>query len=281
MKTVLVTGTSTGIGRAVALDLAARGYHVLAGVRRLADADALRAGAPASLEPILLDVAEPDAIEAVGRHVDALPGLYALVNNAGFNYNAAFEYTDEPEARKLMEVNFFGLANLSRRLIPALRRGAGDGTSKLVNVSSIGGSFGLPWEVYYHASKFAVVGLTEGLRAELWSQRIRAVVVQPGGVVTEFMPKTDASIATAIARMPEEGRARYGAAMGVLRSRIATAARFGSPPSLVARRIAGILAAREPGFRHVVGLDAHLLDAMHSLLPYRWSHALFRAAFGG
>jgi NAD(P)-dependent dehydrogenase (short-subunit alcohol dehydrogenase family) len=280
MKTVLVTGTSTGIGHAVALDLAARGYHVLAGVRRAEDGEALRAAARGALEPISLDVADPAAVEAAGRRVDALPGLFALVNNAGFNLNGAFEHTDEAEARRLMEVNFFGLANLSRRLIPALRRGAGEGTSKLINVSSIGGSIGLPWEVYYHASKFAVVGLTEGLRAELWRQRIRAVVVQPGDIRTEFMPKTDAGIAAALARMPEEGRARYGAAMQVLRSRIAAAARYGSPPSHVARTVARILAARDPGFRHFVGLDAHLLHAGHALLPRRWSHAFFRAAFG-
>lgn len=166
-RSILITGASTGIGRDSAIHLARAGYHVMAGVRRPSDADALRALGVAGLEPVILDVCKDDQIEAIVRRIEQEPrGLYALINNAGHNYNSAFEFADEARSRDLMEVNFFGLARLSQRLIPSLRRhveAAGE-TAKLVNISSVGGSFGLPWEVFYHASKFAVVGLTEGLR---------------------------------------------------------------------------------------------------------------------
>jgi NAD(P)-dependent dehydrogenase (short-subunit alcohol dehydrogenase family) len=283
-KTVVVTGASTGIGRETALELARSGFHVLAGVRREADARALQeAAAGQALEAVQLDVAREADIEALGRRLDgAQGGLAGLVNNAGHNYNAAFEYTDDGRARELMEVNFFGLARLSQRLVPALRRFAthSGSTAKLVNISSVGGSFGLPWEVYYHASKFAVVGLTEGLRQELWSQRIRAVVVQPGGIRTEFMPKTDASIEHALMSMPEEGRRRYGQGLSQLRAQISAAGRLGSPPSAVAHVVRRILLQTHPRFRWFVGPDARLLYALHALLPFSWSHALFRRLFG-
>jgi NAD(P)-dependent dehydrogenase (short-subunit alcohol dehydrogenase family) len=283
-RVVVVTGASSGIGRETALELARSGFHVLAGVRREADARTLEALATGlSLEAIQLDVARTEDLEALGARVDALPqGLAGLVNNAGYNYNAAFEYADETRARALMEVNFFGLARLSQRLIPAMRRygATGADTAKLVNISSVGGSFGLPWEVFYHASKFAVVGLTEGLRQELWNQRIRAVVVQPGGIRTEFMPKTDASIELALSSMPEEGRARYGPGLSQLRSQIAAAGRLGSAPASVARVVRRILSQRSPRFRWFVGPDARLLYALHRLLPFSWTHALFRRLFG-
>ena len=283
-QVVVVTGASTGIGRETALVLAQSGFHVLAGVRREVDARSLReAGLGVALEPVQLDVARPEDVEALGRRLDALPGgLAGLVNNAGHNYNAAFEYADDARARALMEVNFFGLARLSQRLVPALRRfaEASGTTAKLVNISSVGGSFGLPWEVFYHASKFAVVGLTEGLRQELWSQGIRAVVVQPGGIRTEFMPKTEASIEQALASMPDEGRVRYGPGLAQLRSQIASAGRFGSRPAAVASVVRRVLSQPSPRFRWFVGPDARLLYALHALLPFSWSHALFRRLFG-
>ncbi len=281
-KTVLITGASTGIGRETAVQLASLNYRVLAGVRQQADFDSLRAEGLPTLVPIMLDVTSEDDIERIGKMFDAEEsGLQCLINNAGHNLNSAFEYFDDAKARGLMEVNFFGLARLSRRLIPALRRGASKGdTAKLVNISSVGGSFGLPWEVFYHASKFAVVGLSEGLRQELWKQHIRVVVVQPGGIRTEFMPKTAASIDAAIAALPAEGQTRYASGLTRLRSQIELAGRFGSSPSAVARTLQSILAQRNPRFRWFVGLDARLLYGMHRLLPFSWTHALFRFLFG-
>ncbi len=280
-KLIIITGASTGIGRDTALHLARAGYHVLAGVRRELDAASLRAEGVASIEPIMLDVTESEHIEAIAHRLHG-ETLYALINNAGHNYNSAFEYADEARVRALMEANFFGLARLTQRLVPALRRFSerSNETAKIINISSVGGSFGLPWEVFYHASKFAVVGLTEGLRQELWRQKIRAVVVQPGGIQTEFMPKTNASIDAALESMPAEGRRRYGPALETLRSRIAAAGRYGSKPRAVAAVVETILHRQNPRFRWFVGLDARLLFTLHRVLPFAWTHALFRALFG-
>ena len=123
-KLILITGASSGIGRATAQQLDAQGYMVLAGVRREADAESLRAEATHRLRTIILDVADPEHIKAARVAAEVLSGgrgLHALINNAGFNYNAAFEFTDEAKARSLMEVNFFGLYKLSQELIPLLR----------------------------------------------------------------------------------------------------------------------------------------------------------------
>jgi len=181
-----------------------------------------------------------------------------------------------------METNFFGLYRLSQRLIPALRRGAerAGQPSKLVNVSSIGGSIGLPWESFYHASKFAVLGLSESLRNELYAQNIRVVVVQPGGIKTDFMPKTEASLQTALAEMTPEGRSRYAKPLETMLGLTANAAKYGTPPEAVAKAFERILGRRNPGFRTWVGLDARILHALHTALPFWLMHAMLRRLSG-
>lgn len=267
---VLVTGASTGIGRATALHLAARGYHVFAGVRSLSDA-------PPGTSPILLELTEAECIAAAS---DRLAGenLAAVINNAGYNYLTPFEYADEESARRMMEVNFFGLFRLSQACIPHLRRyaKANQGkTAKLINISSIGGLVGIPWEVFYHASKFAVVGLTEGLRSELWSQNIRAVVVCPGGIRTEFLPKTRQGLQAAASRLPASAPTAYSAGLKRFENLIETAGRFGSPPEAVARKIASVIERRNPPLRQLIGADARILFALSRLLPqYAFSRLL-------
>ncbi len=251
----------------------------MATVRREKDAESLRAENVTGLEPVIVDVDKADDIERIGAQIDAEPsGLYGLINNAGFNYNAPFEHTVEARARAMMETNFFGLYKLSQRLIPALRRGAeaAGQPSKLINVSSIGGTIGLPWESFYHASKFAVLGLSESMRNELYGQNIRVVVVQPGGIQTDFLPKTEASLQTALAEMSAEGRARYGKPLETMLGLTANAGKYGTPPEAVARAFERILARKSPGFRTWVGLDARVIHALHRLFPFWLTHALLR-----
>jgi NAD(P)-dependent dehydrogenase (short-subunit alcohol dehydrogenase family) len=286
--TVLITGASTGIGRSTALHLAAQGYTVFAGIRREADGAALVAAAPAAdalrIVPVLLDVTRDEDIQRALAQVAAhsSDGLYALINNAGFNLNGAFEYTGDAEARALMDTNFVGLAALSRAALPLLRRyverhpGA---TSKLVNIGSIGSYIGIPWEAYYHASKFAVLGLSEAMRYELWPQGIRVVAVCPGGIVTDFMPKTEASLAAAVAGLPADAPVNYRAGLAKLRAGIGMATRFGSPPEAVAKRIGKVLATSRPRLRYLVGMDARLLLGLRRVLPEAWFHALIRSQF--
>ncbi|MES2672460.1 MAG: SDR family NAD(P)-dependent oxidoreductase [Pseudomonadota bacterium] len=286
--TVLITGASTGIGRSTALLLAAQGYTVFAGVRREADGAALVAAAPAAsvarIVPVLLDVTRDDHIRDALARVEAHSpdGLYALINNAGFNLNGAFEYTTGADARALMDTNVVGLAALSRAALPLLRRHVArhpGTTAKLVNIGSIGSYIGIPWEAYYHASKFAVLGLSEAMRHELWPQGIRVVAVCPGGIVTDFMPKTEASLTADMAALPSDAPPNYRAGMQKLLAMAGMASRFGSPPEAVAKRIGKVLATPRPRMRYMVGVDARLLLGLRRWLPEAWFHALIRSQF--
>jgi len=282
---VLLTGASTGIGRATALHLDQLGYTVFAGVRREKDGTDLQTSASNRLRPLLLDVTKPDDITgalATVKQAAGETGLAALINNAGYNYNAAFEYTDEEKARQMMEVNFFGLYKMSQTFIPLLRQYAQNSgrRAKLVNIGSIGSILGFPWESFYHASKFAVLGLTESLRYELEPQRISAVAVLPGGIKTDFMPKTQSGIDTAIAAMPDEGKRLYGPGLNKMRQLTVQATRFGSAPEKVARRIARVIESANPAMQYLVGADARLFFSIARSMPVSWRHGLLQGQFG-
>lgn len=286
--TVLITGASTGIGRSTALQLAEQGYTVFAGVRRDADGAALVAAAPAAsaarIVTVLLDVTRDDHIrDALARvEAQAPDGLYALINNAGFNLNGAFEYTSEADARALMDTNVVGLAAMSRAALPLLRRYVArhpGATAKLVNIGSIGSFVGIPWEAYYHASKFAVLGLSEAMRHELWPQGIRVVAVCPGGIVTDFLPKTQAGLNAGIAALPADAPANYRTGMQKLLTMAGKASSMGSPPEAVAKRIGKVLATARPRMRYMVGVDARITLVLQRWLPEAWFHAVIRSQF--
>lgn len=283
---VLLTGASTGIGRATALHLDYLGYTVFAGVRREQDGIELQKQASERLKPIILDITKPDDIAsalAVVGQACGTTGLAGLVNNAGYSYNAAFELTDEAKARQVMEVNFFGLYKMSQAFIPMLRQYAKNSgrRAKLINIGSIGSIIGFPWQSFYQASKFAVLGFTESLRFELHSQGIGVVAVLPGGIKTDFLPKTSDSIDAAIAAMTPEGKHLYGKGLTKMRAQISQAARFGSEPEKVARRIARVIGANNPSMQYFVGADARLLFGLARVLPVSWRHSLLRGQFGG
>lgn len=283
---VLLTGASTGIGRATARHLDQLGYTVFAGVRREPDGAELQKGASARLKPIILDVTKPDDIAhalAVVSQACGDTGLAGLVNNAGYNYNAAFEFTDEAKARQMMEVNFFGLYKMSQAFIPLLRQYARSSgrRAKLVNIGSIGSILGFPWESFYHASKFAVLGLTESLRYELREQRISVVAVLPGGIKTDFMAKTTDGIDAAIADMTPEGKQLYGKGLNKMKAMTSQAVRFGSEPEKVARRIGRVIGDANPAMQYLVGPDARLFFGLARALPVSWRHGLLRGQFAG
>jgi NAD(P)-dependent dehydrogenase (short-subunit alcohol dehydrogenase family) len=224
----------------------------------------------------MLDLTDAGHIAAAAERL-AEEHLAAVINNAGANYLSPFEYADEESARRLMEVNFFGLFRLSQACIPHLRRYAianPGKTAKLINISSIGGLVGVPWEVFYHASKFAVVGMTEGLRSELWSQNIRAVVVCPGGIRTAFLPKTRVGVQAAASKLTASAPVGYSLGLKRFENLTEAVGRFGSPPEAVAQKISGLIERRNPPLRHLVGVDARLLFALSRLLP-QWAFSKF------
>jgi NAD(P)-dependent dehydrogenase (short-subunit alcohol dehydrogenase family) len=176
-KVVLITGASSGIGAACAQLLAQRGFNVYGSSR---DPDFR----PANFRPLQMDVCDDQSVErAVARVIAEAGSIDAVVNNAGCGLAGAVEDTTTPEAMHQMDVNFMGAFRVTRAVLPGMRQRR---SGVIVNVSSLGGLFGLPFQSFYSASKFALEGFTESLRHEVGGYGIRVVLVEPGDVKTGF-----------------------------------------------------------------------------------------------
>jgi len=181
-KTILITGASSGFGRATVKLFQEKGWNVIATMRSPEKEEALT-----SLNGVLvtrLDVTDKTSIDtAVAAGISAFGGIDVLVNNAGYGTLGALEAASDDVVRQQFEVNFFGLIDVVKAVLPGMRaRGSG----VIVNVSSIGGKVTFPFCTLYHATKFAVEGLTESLQYELNPLGIRTKIVEPGGYKTEF-----------------------------------------------------------------------------------------------
>ncbi|WP_033340271.1 SDR family NAD(P)-dependent oxidoreductase [Catenuloplanes japonicus] len=262
---ILISGTSTGMGAAAARELARRGFHVLAGVRREADADALRAP---GLEPVLLDITDPAQIEAVAHRITTDPAqrpLRAVINNAGTAINAPVELLSMDEWRRQFDVNFFGHVAVTKAVLPALHASSG----RVVNISSIGGKVVLPTYGAYGGAKFALEAMSDALRRELAPHGVQVVVVEPGGVRTEMTGHGITRANATIAAMSPAERGRYG---GLLQAIINQATAFtasGLPAEAAGRIIADAATVRRPRTRYTVGRDAAVLTRLPRLLPDR------------
>ena len=273
--TVLVTGTSTGIGRACAVHLASCGFDVLAGVRRAADGEAVRALAPDRIRPVELDVTSAEQIAAVVSAAQA-SGLFGLVNNAGVSVQGPVEYLEVEEFRRQVEINLIGPVAVTRACLPLLRASRG----RVVNVSSIGGRAALPFLSPYNASKFGLEGFSDSLRMEMAPLGVRVSVVEPGSVKTEIWRKGTSEGRAALAAMPAEVRAVYGPRLEAMLETASKAATRGIEPVEVAEAVAHALSARRPKARYVVGSDARARVVMHAVLPTRLTDALVRRVTG-
>ena len=180
----IVTGCSSGIGRAVAAVALERGHRVAVTARDAATVADLAAGAPGRALALPLDVTRPEQVAAVVAETERAFGrIDVLVNNAGYGYLAAIEEGEEDEVRALFDTNFFGLVAMTKAVLPGMRaRGAGH----VINVTSMTGLVGNPGAGYYAASKFAVEGLSEALRKELAPLGIRVTLIEPGAFRTEW-----------------------------------------------------------------------------------------------
>lgn len=190
---VLLTGTSSGIGRTAAVYLAQRGFKVLAGVRKESDAQALREIGLSGIHPVIIDVAKPDSVQACHAHVLSLlsaktiPPLVAVINNAGLLQDATVEFHDMATMRHMFDVNYFGLVTVSSVFLPLLR-GASSSSPKgrLINIGSVAGKVSFPRYGAYAASKHAVEAITDTLRAELTPAGVSVSLIQPGFCRTEL-----------------------------------------------------------------------------------------------
>jgi NAD(P)-dependent dehydrogenase (short-subunit alcohol dehydrogenase family) len=270
MSTVLITGASTGIGRATALHLARAGWTVFAGVRKLADGEVLAAAGGVRVEPIVLDVTDPAQIAAAVERVNQHGGrLDALVNNAGIGYGGPLELIPIDDLRNQLEVNVLGPVAVTQALLPALRRARG----RVVLVSSIGGRVPMAFTAPYAASKHALEAIGDTLRVELRSSHVQVALIEPGSVATPIWDKSRAQ--GEHVTVPPELAEQYGHVEVAMRKVIDGTERRGVPPERVAKTIEDALTARRMKARYLIGRDARAMLIAKRLLP---DHAFDRVA---
>ena len=271
-KAVLVTGCSTGIGRATAEHLAQRGWTVYATARRPETISGLRGCKTLALD-VCDEASSRSAVEAVERAEGAVG---VLVNNAGYGQEGAFEETPMAEVRRQFETNVFGLIRLTQLVLPGMRR---QRWGRIVNLSSMGGRLTLPGGAFYHATKYAVEALSDALRFEVKPFGVDVVVVEPGPIRTQFGD-------TAIAAVQRVSRtdSPYAEFNRVLAQRIKEAyegpmGRFALPPEAVAKVIETAITADRPRTRYVVTFAARFLMALRRWLPDRAFDGFLRTQF--
>jgi len=280
VPTALITGASTGIGRATALRLAASGWTVLAGVRRVDDGDALVAAAGERVVPIILDVTDAAQIAAAVARVhehgslDEYGRLDALVNNAGIGFGGPLELLPIDDLRAQFEVNVCGPVALTQALLPALRRARG----RIVFVSSVGGRVPMAFTAPYAASKHAIEAIGDALRVELRSSNVQVALIEPGSVTTPIWDKgraqgDDLSV-------PAELTDQYGHVSAAMSKVLDDTERRGIPPEQVAQTIERALTARRMKARYLIGRDAKAMLLAKRLLPDHVFDRVARRALG-
>lgn len=265
---VVITGASSGIGKACALYLDSRGWRVFAGVRKAADGEALAKAASPRLSPLILDVTDAKTVSDAATQVEKALGdvaLIGIVNNAGIGTGGPVEFLDPSELRRQMDVNLVGPLTVIQAFMPMIRRGRG----RIVNVSSVGGKVATPFVGPYCASKFALEALSDSLRAELKPWGIEVSLVEPGAVKTAMFEKARSTVDDVLGVLPAEGARYYGNEIEAMRGLIASQERVAVSAEAVARVVEHALIARRPRTRYLVGRDAKLMAFFHWLLPDR------------
>jgi NAD(P)-dependent dehydrogenase (short-subunit alcohol dehydrogenase family) len=272
---VLVTGASSGIGRAIAKAFAAKGFEVFGTSRN-----------PSTTEPIpgvefvRLDVTDAaSATAAVSTVVERAGRIDILVNNAGFGVIGAAEESSAAQAQQLFETNFFGLVRLTQLVLPGMRKQRG---GRILNVSSMGGRATLPGGAFYHASKYAVEAFSDALRMEVAQFGIEVVLIEPGPVKTPWNDTAAGSLGEAASGSGTDPYAAYKAAVGVSFSRTVSGplARLGSDAQDIAKVITRAVTAQRPRTRYLINPVAKSVVTLNRLLPGRAYDAVIRRQYG-
>lgn len=270
---VLVTGATGGIGRHAAVHLAERGFRVFATGRNQAKLDELTRDAAGRYEltPIRLDVTDASSIAAAAHEIDRLTsghGIDILVNNAGFGEIAPIEMVGDAELRAQYDTNVFGLMAVTRAFLPAMRR---RGAGRIINVSSLGGTFTLPLFGAYNSTKYAVESLSDALRIELRPFGIHVSLVEPGPIRTNFSNHSLAGVE----RYRADG-SPYARVVDRLVQMVQRTDKVAPGPAVTSRAIYHAAHARRPRVRYKVSLSSRLGVALLRALPTRWTDALLR-----
>jgi NAD(P)-dependent dehydrogenase (short-subunit alcohol dehydrogenase family) len=274
-KAVLVTGCSSGIGRATALRLARSGWKVYASARRPETIADLR---DAGCQTLALDVTDEQSMRAAVDTVEQTEGAVGvLINNAGYSQSGAVETVPLDAVRRQFETNVFGLVRLTQLVLPKMRA---QRWGKIVNLGSMGGRLSFPGGGHYHATKHAVEAISDAMRFELRGFGIDVILLEPGLITTEFGEAATASMAdTTIAG--DDPYAKFNATVGAVTKGAyeGPMRRLGAGPDRVAKTIERALKRRNPPARITITPSAKLTIAMRRVLPDRAWDAMMRQQF--
>lgn len=270
-KVALVTGASSGIGEATARKLRTLGYTVYAAARRT---ERLAGLADAGIRPLAMDVTDDESMQADVKQIIGASGrIDVLVNNAGYGSYGALEDVPMDEARYQFDVNVFGAIRLTQLVLPHMRA---QRSGKIINITSMGGKVHTPLGGWYHGTKFALEALSDCLRMEVRPFGIDVVVIEPGGIRTEWGGIAADKLREASGTGPYAAQAK-----AVANSLGAEAnARRSSPPEVIANAIARVVTARRPRTRYATGFGARPIIFTRRVLPDRAYDAFIARASG-
>jgi NAD(P)-dependent dehydrogenase (short-subunit alcohol dehydrogenase family) len=271
-RPVLITGCSTGIGRATAERLADDGWNVHATARRL---EAIEELGKRGCKTGELDVTDEHSMENAVAEVEKDGPIGALINNAGYSQSGAIETIPMDSVRRQFETNVFGLMRMCQLVLPSMR---GAGSGKIVNLSSMGGKLTFPGGGVYHATKHAVEALSDALRFEVKEFGIDVVVIEPGLIVTEF----GETAAGSLDEVDEHGPyVKFNADVAKVTAEAYKGgmARFGAGPEAVAKTISKAITTRRPSTRYKVTPSARVVMGMRNLMTDRMWDRFVRSQY--
>ena len=276
---ILVTGTSTGLGRAATFTLAENGYRVLAAVRKQDDIESLLAEAGTRrvvgfVEPIILDVTDAGqiaaAVDIVRTKIAAGGRLHAIVHNAGTQWAGPIETMPLSEWRSQFEVLFFGPIALTQQLLPQLRASGG----RVINVTSIGGIMPGPMIAAYQAAKAAFEAVSDSMRMEFAPFGVHVTAIAPGGISTPMLQQSSDQFNKVADGLPKSLQPLYADALRAFAKTVAAANRTSTSPAKASLTILKAVTAPRPRTRYLIGTDAKLVAFLKRNLPDRWMDAL-------
>jgi NAD(P)-dependent dehydrogenase (short-subunit alcohol dehydrogenase family) len=276
IKTVLITGSSGGVGSALVQKLSDRGWTVFAGVRSLDAAKRIGLGRK-NVIPIMLDVCSTESVAAAYSEISKLSnreGLFAVINNAGISADGPMEIVSIEALRKQFEVNLFGAVAVTQAFLPLLRLSQG----RIINMGGGAGRITLPLYGALSSSKAALDSITNAFRMELKHQGVNVVYVEPGGLQTQFFQKSAQASRDEGAVAPLEVRRIYGKATDAVKK--AFAASKPEPVSIAVDAIISALDAKVPAPRYVIGKENKMHLMLLPKLSIRMRDKILMSAFG-
>ena len=266
-KVILITGASSGIGFETAQTLARQGHKVYAAARRVELMEPLKSD---GVKVLRMDVTEQASMAAgVQAVLDAEGRIDMLVNNAGYGYFGAVENVTMEQARRQVEVNVFGLAELCKLVLPVMRK---QGSGRIINTSSIAGKTVLPFGAWYHVTKYSVEALSDALRMEMKPFGVDVVLIEPGGIKTDWGIIAAKHLAESSKGTAYEEEALREAEL----IHKGYSGNYLSAPRVVTRAISQAVNSRRPRPRYRIGRGAFGMVFLHTVLPDRWWDGMMR-----